>query len=240
MNRSRPSSVATARLDYVRRHRPDLLRVAMRMARGVKPGQIAKECMTTPEIVEAMVKSADFEGLVEACKASIALPAEERLAQLEALALDFIEIAIARRDVRVILYFFDQLSQGKNPARAVASSLDQRLEASKHPPPQPRRRTPTAPRPLHRRESVQRPWARAMRAGAARLRHDILHAVPTPSETAPPQLEACVPNTTSTDDRPTPLPFAAIGVATRNVARPARSQTSALAILSHRSRDGPR
>ncbi|MEO1018559.1 MAG: hypothetical protein AAFY56_12835 [Pseudomonadota bacterium] len=215
------------RLHYVRRRRPELLRVAMRTARGVGPAQIAKECMTAPEMIEALAKEPDFAALVEGCKAAIDLPADERLAVIESLALDFLELAIAERDVRVMLYFCDQLAQGRNPAKVLAAGINQRIEASKRPQRPPRLSKSAPPRPQSSRESVTKPWAGAMRAGAARLRAEILNALATSTETQ--ETTACVQKH---DDRTVRTPGS-------NVKLPTTS-TAPIAILVNHCRDGPR
>ncbi len=218
------------RMQFVRRQRPELLRVAMRTARGLTPAQIAGESRTAPEMIEALAAEPDFRALVEACKASIDLPAEERLKEIESLALDFIEIAIAERDVRVVLFFCDQIVQGCNPAKVLAAGINRRIEQSTRPlpPPKPRRSTPHPGRPSIERESVTWPWARAMRAGAARLRSEILEALAINA----------AKTTTKQGGRPVLSGNEIFSPSSYQISLP-KSYTSTLAILINHCRDGP-
>jgi hypothetical protein len=73
--------------------------------------------------VKALLTQPDFQQLVETCREFDAMPADERLAMLEHLALTVLEHALARGDVRVALFFLRERRQGRNPARTLATRV---------------------------------------------------------------------------------------------------------------------
>jgi hypothetical protein len=141
--------LASAALRSPRPRRPDELRLGLRLAAGVGVGKAAAAEGVAEAEVEALLASPDFAGLVEDCRAIRDLPRDARLARLEALALDMLELAMTRGDTRAIVFFLGERRAFRDPARTLAlgALAAERRAAAARPRPEPRPRPPAPPRP---------------------------------------------------------------------------------------------
>jgi hypothetical protein len=103
-----------------RQSRIDPYRLGFRLVHGLSPAQAARAERTPLADVEALLAQPEFQELLETCRELHAMPAGERLALLERMALTVLEHALARGDIRAALFFLRERQQGRNPAHTLA------------------------------------------------------------------------------------------------------------------------
>jgi hypothetical protein len=105
-----------------RPHSPrlDPYRLGFRLVHGLTPAQAARAERAPLAEVEALLAQPEFQELLQTCRELDAMPAEERLALLERMALTVLEHALASGDLRAALFFLRERQQGRNPARMLA------------------------------------------------------------------------------------------------------------------------
>ncbi|MEO1016722.1 MAG: hypothetical protein AAFY56_03400 [Pseudomonadota bacterium] len=220
----------------MRRPRKGKMRVAMRMARGIGPGSIARECRLPTGEIENWIAEDDFQELLECCRAMMDLPEEERLKDLTQLALDLLETAMHECDYRVAMFFYDQVIRGKNPGRVLAEDINRKVKQAAKPLDEPlstsKPASPTtAPRlPI----SIERPYAGTLSAGRCRVRDEIIRAMPS----------ALTPTNESEQNAQTPsipaLPAAGTGRRLPGILTSLpKPATAPRALLLNHPRDGP-
>jgi hypothetical protein len=141
------------------------LRLGHRLAAGLSRAQAARAEGVTQKEVDLLLADPDFAQLVAACRANRDLPDEERLARLERLAFDLLELAINDGDIRAILFFLHERKAARNPGRTLAESVLRTDCAASRPRP--------APRPKPARGPAVRPYdpgAALLARARARLR----------------------------------------------------------------------
>ncbi len=168
--------------------RPGKLRVAMRRAQGVKPSDIARECRLDQKEIEDWLAEDDIEELAQCCRATMHLPVEDRLREMERTALDLLEIALEERDVRVALFVADLFSRGKNPARVLAETVNRKVTQAGIPldrplsRPKPPPADPVAATKSKAFANMMRPWAGAISEARRHLSDEIVRALPSAIE----------------------------------------------------------
>ncbi|MEO1018353.1 MAG: hypothetical protein AAFY56_11750 [Pseudomonadota bacterium] len=211
----------------------------MRAARGIGAKDLARECRIDTEEIEAWLAEDSFQELVDSCRGMMDLPADQRLVELERLALDLLHIALEERDVRVALFFAEQMSRGKNPARVLAETVNRKVTQAAEPldkPLAPPRSTlkpaadPEAARVRAQFAYYARPWAPAVSAARQRLTDEIVRALRSKAVAPAGDKKPAIGQLPPTPE----LPF---------TDRLPKSSTSPIALLgalrTNRPRDGP-
>lgn len=211
----------------------------MRAARGIRPEDIARESRLDPTQVEVWLAEDDLQELITCCREMMDLPAEQRLQELQSLALDLLQIALEERDVRVALFVGEQMCRGKNPARVLADAVNRKVAQAATPldiPLSPLKLAaePNAASAAARMAYNARPWAPAVSAARLRLTDEMTPAmVSNPVPKAEPTKPAPKPN-------PIPVIFrtdpARLPLVSDLMPKPS---TSTNALLINHPRDGP-
>ncbi|MEO1018527.1 MAG: hypothetical protein AAFY56_12670 [Pseudomonadota bacterium] len=222
----------------MRRPRKGKMRVAMRMARGVGPGQIAKECRVAEDQVERWIGDDDFRELMQCCREMMDLPEEDRLKDLTQLALDLLEAAMHECDYRVAMFFYDQVKRGKNPGRVLAEDINRKVKQAAKPLDEPlspqRLRRSTAPARLRTPAWIERPYAGALSTGRCRIREDVVRAFSSKVAAPAPKAGAKKPKPAPTNRAiPPQIPTVVANIFPK-------TSVSQTALLINHSRDGPR
>jgi hypothetical protein len=100
--------------------RLDPYRLGFRLVHGLTPAQAARAERVPAAEVESLLAQPEFQELLQTCRELDAMPAEDRLALLERMALTVLEHALARGDIRAALFFLRERQQGHNPAHTLA------------------------------------------------------------------------------------------------------------------------
>ncbi|MEO1020341.1 MAG: hypothetical protein AAFY56_22030 [Pseudomonadota bacterium] len=165
---------------------------------------------------------------------------EERIKELESLALDLLYIAMEERDVRVALFLAEQIGLGKNPARSLAEAVNRKVTQATTPLDKPLSRPkkpsidPKATRAAAARHYNARPWGPAVSAARQRLTREILSALASeaqePATAGQPAIRPVrvPPFLTGVRDRPATASDIAFG-----------THSSPTALLVNLPRDGP-
>jgi hypothetical protein len=103
--------------------------------------------------------------LVATCRAIRELSDTERLARLERIALDLLELTITDGDTRAIVFFLHERRAGRNPARTLAESVLRGDRAASRPRSAPRHPLSSPPAP-----KAYDPRAALLARARARLR----------------------------------------------------------------------
>jgi hypothetical protein len=150
-----------------------MLRLGLRVVAGLTHSQAAAAEPDEAARAEAeeLVADPDFAPLVDACREFEELPEADRLARLERLAWNALELALAHpADTRVAAFVLLMLSRKRNPATVLAESANAAWRRTHELPPEP----PRAASFRDRSAEIADPSAGYAARGAARLQDDML------------------------------------------------------------------
>src|SRR5918992_225733 len=117
------------RRQYTFRARKDRQRIAVRLGHGMPVRQVAAVERIEPHEVAKLLDVPSFAELVRHYEALAALPREERLARLEALAFEQLELALAGGDLRTLAFFYATRVNGQDFPKLLAEAALARIEA---------------------------------------------------------------------------------------------------------------